>query len=70
MAGIRKPQAEIEAAVAYPLEVFRARTGLGQRAIDNLKRRGMPVRKCGRTAFILGGEFIAALKGENDDAHD
>jgi hypothetical protein len=56
-----KPRGEIEAAVAYPLNVFTIRSGLGRKALNKLRADGMPIRRCGRTSWILGADFIAAL---------
>ena len=55
---------EINANTAYPLSVFTEKTGLGRKAVKVLCRRGMPVRRAGRQIFIIGADFIQALKGE------
>lgn len=60
-ATIKGQRGEIDAATAYPLEVFIQRTGLGRKAIAVLRRKGMPVKKAGRQAFIVGADFIEAL---------
>ena len=51
----------IEPGVAYPLAALRER-GLGTAAIREMRRAGMPVRRCGRMTWVLGEDIIDHLR--------
>lgn len=58
----KQSRGEIERGVVYPLPVFMQRTGLQRKAVARLRREGMPVRRAGRNAFVLGDDFHDVLR--------
>ncbi len=51
----------------YPLEVFQRTAGLGKHAFAQLRRNGLPVRRVGNRAFILGRDFSAFLSRQIEE---
>ncbi len=51
----------IEAGVCYPMQDFRRRTGFGDIAWRDARKRGLKVRYLHRRPFVLGDDFIACL---------
>jgi len=49
----------------YPLTEFQARTGLTDSAMRAARRRGLPVLRSGKRAFVWGQDFLDFLKGKN-----
>jgi hypothetical protein len=55
----------------YRIDELKARLGWGDLALRAAFRRGLPVHRCGRRAYVLGSElleFIAAQGQEGGDA--
>lgn len=48
---------------AYTVKEFRARMDLTQSAFDAMRRRGLPVKRCGKRCFVLGRDLLAFLEG-------
>jgi hypothetical protein len=67
MSRATESRGPIERGVAYPLPVFKLRTGLERKSIAKLRDNGMPVRRAGRNAYILGDDFLDALQ-RNEEA--
>jgi len=54
----------IAAGELYTLDEVRARLGIGQTAMRNHRRRGLPVRKIGARRVVLGDELIAWVRSQ------
>jgi hypothetical protein len=55
----------------YTLADFQKRTGLGRAGIRAARRRGLPVRQCGRNRYVSGAdwaEFLRARAGSRQTA--
>jgi len=52
----------IRADEVYPLAEFQRRTGLGRRGMRTARRRGLPVRQCGRNKYVAGADWIGFLQ--------
>jgi hypothetical protein len=64
-----KSLAPIRSDHAYPLDDFRRRTGLGRNGLRAARKKGLPVRKCGRNRYVLGAdwhEFLRAQPASDD----
>lgn len=48
----------IRADECYPLPVFKKLTGMGAAALREARRKGLPVRRIGLRAFVLGRDFM------------
>jgi len=60
----------IEPGVAYSLDDFKRRTGMGAAAIRTARRHAespLAVRRVGRRSYILGDDFIAYLRENGRD---
>jgi len=60
----------IEPGVAYSLDDFKRRTGMGAAAIRTARRKSdnpLIVRRVGRRAYIMGEDFIAYLQQHGRD---
>ena len=57
----------ISALEAYGVPEFRRRTGLGDYAWRQLRRR-LPVRRVGKKQFLLGSDWIAFLQQQPSNA--
>jgi len=54
---------------SYSLDDFRRRTGLGRNGLRAARKKGLPVRKCGRNRYVLGAdwhEFLRAQPASDD----
>lgn len=49
----------IESGVIYPLDDFKARSGLGTAALRTARLEGLKVRYVGGRAYVAGDDFIA-----------
>lgn len=54
----------------YTLAEFQRRTGLGRNGMRTARRRGLPVRQCGRNKYIAGADWAGFLQamGKGDRA--
>jgi hypothetical protein len=52
----------IRADHAYSLADFCRRTGLGRNGFREAKRKGLPVRVCGRNRYVLGEDWHEFLR--------
>jgi len=63
---------EVRSGAVYTLAEFRRRLGLGRKAVDEAKRRGLATVKLGKLCFVRGGdwyEFLGAIgDGEQNDS--
>jgi hypothetical protein len=48
----------------YTLAEFQRRTGLGRNGIRAARRRGLPVRRCGRNHYVAGADWAGFLQTE------
>jgi hypothetical protein len=46
----------------YTLAEFQRRTGLKRNAMRTARRRGLPVRQCGRNKYVVGAEWVTFLQ--------
>lgn len=70
MATLTAELSSIEPDVAYCLDDFKKRTGMGAAAIRTARRkreRPLIVRRVGKRAYILGRDFIAYLEHHGRD---
>lgn len=58
--------ASISTTEIYPLAEFQARTGLSDSAMRAARRRGLPVLRAGKRAFVFGQDFLAFLKSKSN----
>ena len=59
----REPLAAVSVHEIYPLEIFKARTGLAGWAMRMAQRNGLRVVKVGRRQFVRGVDFAEYLAG-------
>jgi hypothetical protein len=55
----------------YTLAEFMRRTGLGRNGIRAARKRGLPVRQCGRNRYVAGADwagFLQAVGKANPDS--
>jgi hypothetical protein len=48
----------------YTLVEFQQRTGLGRSGLRSARKRGLPVRKCGRNKYVSGKDWACFLQAE------
>jgi hypothetical protein len=46
----------------YTLAEFQRRTGLGRNGIRAARKRGLPVRQCGRNKYVAGADWAGFLQ--------
>ncbi len=46
----------------YTLAEFQLRTGLGRSGIRAARRRGLPIRQCGRNKYVAGVDWAGFLQ--------
>ena len=46
----------------YTLAEFQRRTGLGRNGIRAARKRGLPVRQCGRNKYVTGSDWAGFLQ--------
>ena len=49
----------------YPVAEFRRRAGLTEAAMRAARRRGLPVLRTGKRAYVSGQDFLDFLRAEN-----
>ncbi len=54
----------------YTLADFQRRTGLGRNGMRTARKRGLPVRQCGRKKYVVGAEWVSFLQGNGDQTTD
>lgn len=52
----------IHSSAVYSLQDFQAITGLGDAALRQARRKGLPVATIGRRKYVRGGDFHAYLE--------
>ncbi len=57
-----KPALPIRTDEVYTLAEFQRRTGLGRHGIRAARRRGLPVRRCGRNHYVAGADWAEFLQ--------
>ncbi len=55
------PRKEIRPDGAWPIQAFKAVSGLGDRALREARRAGLKVVRCHGRAFVRGSDFLAYL---------
>ncbi|MFA7462984.1 MAG: hypothetical protein WCY59_07570 [Anaerovoracaceae bacterium] len=61
---------EIRGDGMYTLQEIRERLGLGTYALREARRRGLPVRRIGRRAYVLGKDLLAFAADERQGVAD
>lgn len=51
----------------YTLAEFQQRTGLGRNGIRAARRRGLPVRQCGRNKYVAGNDWATFLQTQSSE---
>lgn len=62
-----KPTGSIRSDELLPLSILRQRLGLGARGWSELRKAGLPVKRLGRSKYVLGADvlqFFAGLPAE------
>lgn len=54
----------IRADHSYSLDDFRRRTGLGRNGLRAARKKGLPIRKCGRNRYVLGADWHEFLRNQ------
>jgi hypothetical protein len=49
---------------AYSLGDFSRRTGLGRNGLRAARKKGLPIRKCGRNRYVLGNDWHEFLRNQ------
>lgn len=49
---------------AYSLRDFSRRTGLGRNGLRTARKKGLPIRKCGRNRYVLGADWHEFLRNQ------
>jgi len=66
-----KPQlsavGEIRKDATYTLKEFKRRLGIGDAAIRQMKREGLPLRKIGKAKYVMGEDWYTFVDGHTDD---
>lgn len=57
---------EIRSGSAYPLEVFRQKTGFGTWAIRQMRRAGLRIHRRSNRCFVIGADFLKFLTEQAD----
>ncbi len=58
----------IESTALYRAEEFCRRMGLGRRAYDLARRRGLPVIKFGKRVYLYGADVIEFMRRQNQSS--
>jgi len=66
-----KPQlsavGEIRKDATYTLKEFKRRLGIGDAAIRQMKREGLPLRKIGKAKYVMGEDWFEFVDKHSDD---
>lgn len=62
MAKVLTQNETIDTGRLYPLENFKAIAGLGQHAMRQVRRAGLPIKRIGRVKYVLGDDYIQFVK--------
>jgi hypothetical protein len=57
-----QPTLPIRIDEVYTLKEFQQRTGLKRNGMRTARRRGLPVRQCGRNRYVVGAEWVEFLQ--------
>ncbi len=57
---------EVQSTVLYRADELKARMGWSDAALRSARRHGLPVRRLGKRAYILGEDVISFLKNRTD----
>lgn len=68
-AATAPPLGTVTADAIYTLDFIRVHLGLGQSAIREARRKGLPIKYVGRKGFVLGSDLIAFVRDTATDQH-
>ena len=57
---------EIRKDATYTLKEFKRRLGIGDAAIRQMKREGLPLRKIGKAKYVMGEDWFEFVDGHTD----
>jgi hypothetical protein len=52
------PRGSVRADEVLPLVLLRSRFGIGNKTVAQMRRSGLPIRRFGRQAYVLGADLI------------
>ena len=58
---------EIRKDATYTLKEFKRRLGIGDAAIRQMKREGLPLRKIGKAKYVMGEDWFEFVDKHSDD---
>jgi hypothetical protein len=58
---------EIRKDATYTLKEFKRRLGIGDAAIRQMKRAGLPLRKIGKAKYVMGEDWFEFVDKHTDD---
>jgi hypothetical protein len=58
---------EIRKNSTYSLREFKRRLGIGDAAIRQMKREGLPLRKIGKAKYVMGEDWFEFVDKHTDD---
>ena len=58
---------EIRKDATYTLKEFKRRLGIGDAAIRQMKREGLPLRKIGKAKYVIGEDWFEFVDRHTDD---
>ncbi len=68
------PRGGIRSDELLPLQVLRDRLGVGVKTVAQMRRAGLPIRRCGRQGFVLGSDVLSFFErlpaGQQGEQHD
>jgi hypothetical protein len=67
------PRGSVRADELLTLSELRSRFGIGNKTVAQMRRSGLPIRRCGRLGFVLGSDllaFFARLPSDGEEKSD
>jgi hypothetical protein len=64
--GDSRDLAEIVPGAAYPIPLFKRKTGIGDWGFRTARKEGLPIRRAGGKPFVLGSDFLEYLARQSD----
>ena len=58
---------EIRKDATYTLKEFKRRLGIGDAAVRQMKREGLPLRKFGKAKYVMGEDWFEFVDRHTDD---
>ena len=58
---------EIRKDATYTLKEFKRRLGIGDAAVRQMKKEGLPLRKIGKAKYVMGEDWFEFVDRHTDD---